>query len=199
MRSIPFAGIPSRLLGLALVVSLPLLVLSLALFRGAVAEGEAQAEREPFAHAEMIAREVDEHVSSLEAVIRSLAAAASKEPRDTARNDAIAAKVEAAEAAHARPAIGNFNLWSLSGDNIGRSRGRETDPRANIAGTRQFRRAAAGERGFGEPVRSPGEWTADLAAPIKGSGGGAEQHDGSRSRTCFVNNPCTVQGGPGDD
>ena len=172
MRSIPFSGIPSRLLGLALVVSLPLLVLSLTLFRGAVAEGVAEAEREPFAHAEMIAHEVDEHVSNLEVVIRSLAAATSTEPRDTARNDAIAARVEAAEAAHARPAIGNFNLWSLSGDNIGRSRGRETDPRANIAGTRQFRRAAAGERGFGEPVRLAGEWSADLAVPIKGSGGG---------------------------
>jgi hypothetical protein len=161
-----FQYFSSRWIGLVAAVSFPCVILfapglwsqfhneTLNLGYGAIAE------------AQTIAAKIDNHFDAIESLLDAVSAAASTNPNDIDRNDALLRRAMS----EAPRFIANIIVFSLDGTNIGNAVGHHAS-----AGDRDyFQRAKAGAPlVIGDPIRSRSNigWVIPAARPIRNSAG----------------------------
>jgi len=159
-------GIRSRLLGLVLATVIPFTALiGLGLWSHWRNE-RANASERAIAEARLLAAQVDDHLSNLDALLAGLSRAVSLDPAETAANDAMLERLKLELPGF----ISNIFVFALDGSNIGIAQG----ARFNAADRSYFRNVLAGERlSMGDVLlgRAIGQWVITVARPVEDRSG----------------------------
>jgi len=159
-------GIRSRLLGLVLATVIPFTALiGLGLWSHWRNE-RANASERAIAEARLLAAQVDDHLSNLDALLAGLSRAVSLDPAETAANDAMLERLKLELPGF----ISNIFVFALDGSNIGIAQG----ARFNAADRSYFRNVLAGERlSMGDVLlgRAIGQWVISVARPVEDHSG----------------------------